>query len=55
MRKGKRNPKEERDAKPEMRRRQEPLGAARERTTTTSGNRIKMLQTKPKQNNSMSH
>jgi hypothetical protein len=54
MRKGERNPKEERDAKPEMRRGQESLGAARERTTSTSGNSLKRLQTKPKKSNSIS-
>jgi hypothetical protein len=55
MRKGEKNPKVERDAKPEMRLGQEPLGAAWEKTTTSSGNGIKTLQTKPKRNNSISH
>jgi hypothetical protein len=55
MRKGEKDPKDERDAKPEMRLRREPLGAAWEKTTASSGNGIKTLQTKPKRNNSIFH
>jgi hypothetical protein len=49
MRKGEKNPKEERETKAEMSREQEPIGTASERTTTISGNCTKQ-QTKPKKN-----
>jgi hypothetical protein len=48
-------PERRKSPKPEMRRGQGRLGAARERTTTTSGSSLKTLQTKPKKNNSVSH
>jgi hypothetical protein len=55
MGKGEKNPKAERKTKPEMSREQEPVGAARERTTTTSGNSMNSLQTKPMKKNFTAH
>jgi hypothetical protein len=50
IRKGEKNQKEEKDAKPKMSREQKPVGMARERTTTMSGNSMRPFQTKPKKN-----
>jgi hypothetical protein len=51
MIKGKKNWKEERKTRPEMSRKEKPVGTARDRATTPSGNSMRPLQTKPKKNN----
>jgi hypothetical protein len=50
MRKGDKNPKEERKTRPKTNREQKSVGTAGERTTTISGNITKPLQTTPKRN-----
>jgi hypothetical protein len=55
MRKGKANPKKERETRREMNGKQQPAGTAGEKRTAISGNSTKLLQTKPKKNNSISH
>jgi hypothetical protein len=55
MAKGDKSPKEERETGPQMTRAQELVGTARERTTTISGNTMKPLQPKSKENNFTSY
>jgi hypothetical protein len=55
MRKGEDNWKDERTTRRELSGEQESAGAARERTTATSGNIAKLVQTESKKRKSISH